>query len=825
MVTQRAHGAGGAIVPGQPVSFATAHQATGQLLQRGEARSALVVADALHHAAPAALAPLLLLGRAWLAAGEAERAIGYLRRAILAHPLDAIAWGVLAAALSRAGRPGAMAALHAAVLHDPLNRVAEPGDADAAQPAGRGIALLRRGRADLACAELTAAVRAQPARHELRLYLVEALRRAGDLVRAEAELAQLPHSQRETFPALLLGAAFDHPTSASPMRAHCVAADPDGELTRQFFAPEGPPWLLPAAPLLPWNDSFALLRHTASRPPATPVASHSSANPTPTTLVPTPAVTEPTEQLRERLADAAASPVIAGTSGQASVQLVLSARGPLMDRFGAAGFAAIDDRLQRLTAALTRRGIATMLVYGDDPLSLAATFGDGSAPVAHDAVTIRALIQRSAELLTQRGRVLHTVLLIGGDEIVPLHRLANPVSDDDPLVFSDTPYACDDPGALVPQRIVARVPTGDGADPAFVIGQLDRMITYHQHGGRPRHAWIERAFPVTFGRGRGRIERLPATGYSTEIWRDASRAVIDMYAPDAPLAQCPPVEAERLGEQTLAGRLVYFNLHGASGMPNLYGQPADWGGASTRLPVALRPDQLGDSFAECIFVSEACYGAELTGRTANNSVALRALHRGALAFVGSTVNAYGSTGTPLVGADLLCERMLSHLQRGVPIGEALYRARIEFAQEMVRRQGHLDDVDIKTLTEFVLYGDPWATLANPLTLALGKSLERPLHLESIPRLEKRAVIAESDVPQDVLQRVRDTVLRLMPGAGAHPLTITSHANPRRMRKGDGDWQLVFFARDQRLTTDGRTIPQLAHLTWLGARVIKIAASR
>ena len=69
----------------------------------------------------------------------------------------------------------------------------------------------------------------------------------------------------------------------------------------------------------------------------------------------------------------------------------------------------------------------------------------------------------------------------------------------------------DDPGALVPQRIVARVPTGDGADPAFVIGQLDRMITYHQHGGRPRHAWIERAFPVTFGRGRGRIERLPAT--------------------------------------------------------------------------------------------------------------------------------------------------------------------------------------------------------------------------------------------------------------------------------------------------------------------------
>lgn len=824
-MTHPAHVPGGDVVPGKPVSFAVASLAAGWLLQHGEARSALVVADALHHAAPAALVPLVLLGRAWLAAGEAERAIGYLRRAILAHPLDAIAWGVLAAALSRAGRAGAVAALDAAALHDPLNRVPEPEHADAVQPAGRGIARLRQGRADLACAELTAALRAQPARYELRLYLIEALRRAGDLLRAEAELARLPLSQRETFPALLLGSAFDHPTSASPTRAHCIAADPDGVLTRQFFAPEPPPWPLPAAPLLAWNDGFAPLRRTAPHPPAALVVSHSSATPTPATVVPAPAAVEPTEQLRERLADAAASPVLAGASGHASVQLVLSARGPLMDRFGADGFGAIDDRLQRLAAALTRRGIATMLVYGDDPPSLAAQFGGGLAPVARDATAIRTLIQRSAELLAQRGRVLHTVLLIGGDDIVPLHRLANPVSDDDPLVFSDSPYACDDPGALVPQRIVARVPTGDGGDPAFVIGQLDRMITYHQHDGRPRHAWIERAFPVTFGRGRGRIERLPATGYSTEIWRDASRAVIDMYAPDAPLAQCPPVDAERLGDHTLAGRLLYFNLHGASGMPNLYGQPADWGGAATRLPVALRPDQLGDSFAGCIMVSEACYGAELTGRTASNSVALRALHRGALAFVGSTVNAYGSTGTPLVGADLLCERLLSHLQRGVPVGEALYRARIEFAQEMVRRQGHLDDVDIKTLTEFVLYGDPWALLANPLTLALGKSLERPVLLEHIPRLEKRAVVAESDVPQDVLQRVRDTVLRLMPGAGAHPLTITSHANPRRMRKGEGDWQLVFFARDQRLTTDGRTIAQLAHLTWLGARVIKIAASR
>jgi hypothetical protein len=534
-----------------------------------------------------------------------------------------------------------------------------------------------------------------------------------------------------------------------------------------------------------------------------------------------------TERLRHRLADAGAGarPLAAWADGRRVTQVILSSRSALTRRFGAAGFDAIDQRLRTLAAALRRRGIAASCAYHDDAATLQIEERIAVSPAIHDAGAIRDMVRSLSAALGEHGRELGVLLLVGGDTIIPMHRLPNPIPDDDPLVLSDNPYASDDPGYLIPQRVVARIPEGDGDDPGFLLGLIDQMIEFHTSSAAPKPNLLRRALPRALNFGKKSAVRPAAAGYCAEIWRDSSRSVIDAFLAGAPLVSCPPLDTDPVGAQVLDGRLIYLNLHGASGLPNYYGQPDAWGGAATRLPVALRPDQVAAHAAGGLVLSEACYGAELAGRNAGNSIALSALGEGALAFVGATVNAYGSSSTPLVAADLLFQRMLRQLQRGAPIGAALHHARLEFAQEMYRRQGYLDDVDSKTLIEFSLLGDPWAGIGAPQEATNGWSTTRIAAIERMPKPRPKAVVAERDLPRDLVQQVRSALKRLLPGAQTATLYITKQPNPRRQRKGEEEQELVFSARESRQTDDGYAIAQTAYLTVRGQTVVKVALTR
>jgi hypothetical protein len=100
-------------------------------------------------------------------------------------------------------------------------------------------------------------------------------------------------------------------------------------------------------------------------------------------------------------------------------------------------------------------------------------------------------------------------------------------------------------------------------------------------------------------------------------------------------------------------------------------------------------------------------------------LALRFLAAGALTFVGSTKVAYGAIAPPIVGADLLSRYFWEGLLAHLTVGEALKRAKVQLAHEMQERQGYLDGEDQKTLTSFVLYGDPSLPVLPPRTLSNG----------------------------------------------------------------------------------------------------------
>lgn len=266
-------------------------------------------------------------------------------------------------------------------------------------------------------------------------------------------------------------------------------------------------------------------------------------------------------------------------------------------------------------------------------------------------------------------------------------------------------------------------------------------------------------------------------------------------------------------------------------MAGFYGQPENSWGAATALPVALLPDQLTRPvIAGSMIISEACYGAELSGRTPANSIALRALANGAVAFVGATVNAYGSASTPLLGADLLFERLTSHLANGVPIGMALHYARLEFAQIMYERQGFLDDVDMKTLIEFILLGNPWATLKGNLRqpsirLTTQHGTFKVVAVERVPKVLRRMTLHETDVSPAMLQRAKQVIRKYLPVDESQRLSIMATTNPYYQAKGVFRPDVRVSSKAMLTTADGNFLPRNIHLTMHDNALVKMVLSR
>lgn len=391
--------------------------------------------------------------------------------------------------------------------------------------------------------------------------------------------------------------------------------------------------------------------------------------------------------------------------------LILSSRLALTAKYGHMGFEQLDDDLHQLKRVVEQHtGLECLVAYVDDRASLARYSLQPVDP--QNPWQIKELVDGFDAELKDRGGTIRYLLIVGGDGIIPFHRLSNPVDDQDLDVPSDNPYACRDTNYLVPERAVGRMPDGDSEGLAFLHSLIQRSAEAHRRrigskgllggfGGQItdlRHA-LHALTPMR-SNGRG-------LGYSASIWRKASRAVFSVIGDDSQLRTCPPVTYEAF-KVTERPHFSYFNLHGIEDGPNWYGQRDTLFPAGYPLfPLALRPQDLrGDDHADSVVFTEACYGANILGKNINDSMALRFLDSRALAVVGSTKVSYGSIAPPLLGADLVGKHFWEGLRAHMTAGEALKYAKASLAREMQERQGYLDSEDQKALISFVLYGDP-----------------------------------------------------------------------------------------------------------------------
>ncbi len=443
--------------------------------------------------------------------------------------------------------------------------------------------------------------------------------------------------------------------------------------------------------------------------------------------------------------------------------VAVSCRTRLVQEFGGDRFRRLDDAVMALVETVRHRsGWTAYRIYLDDPACL-EPFGLSPA----DPQNAWQLKLRLADLdasLARRGEMIGALLIVGGPAIFPFHLLPNPTDDDDDTVPSDNPYSTTDDNYFAPEWPVGRLPSDD--DPDLLASLLRRAAEDHRAALRPDglirrlRLWLA-----------GLIGRTSASlGYSASIWRKASMAVYRVIGDPGSMLTSPPVEAEELPPQAVRPvRLSYFNLHGTEDGAEWYGQrdPLEDQDSAIEYPVALRPqDVVNSGNAPRVVYTEACYGASVAGKSIETALCLKFLASGSRAVVGSTKISYGSVTPPLIAADLLGRSFWDHLNRPVPVGEALLRGKLQMAAEMHRRQGYLDGEDQKTLISFVLYGDPLFTFAASNGKRAGKPMvrrtSRPGAMKTACALGGPSLKPE-DLDPATVETVRSIVARYLPG--------------------------------------------------------------
>jgi hypothetical protein len=465
-----------------------------------------------------------------------------------------------------------------------------------------------------------------------------------------------------------------------------------------------------------------------------------------------------------------ASPV--AEDGMAPVRLIISSRERVAARYGEEGYGELDARLSELCEAIARStGDESIRVYVDDDSCL-SEFGLGAVD-ASDADQITGLIGELESKLGRDKRRIVSLLIVGGDMIIPFHRVANPADDEDPEVLADLPYAAEEETSLLSRFGVGRLPDCEPADLGALLGLVERTVAHHNAAAR-RGAGVSSASRFNpFRRLRGaQQQRWTSIGYSAEIWAEASRSVFETIGDSRKLQVSPPLtDYDFLSAHEELPTLSYFNLHGFRGSPYWYGHgDSEYG--SPLLPIALTPLAVSWTSVEgTVVYSEACYGADLEREYPDGSIALNFLAGGALGFVGCTAMSYGTLAPPLSGADLLGVHLWEGILGGLSIGDALRRAKSLFLRDIAEKQGYLDGEDQKALISFVLYGDPSLGLQGTLKSS-GLEIETEVACPPLACCSRMMDAEALPLPREVREKVEKSLPFLQDnGLLAHPLIL------------------------------------------------------
>ncbi len=396
----------------------------------------------------------------------------------------------------------------------------------------------------------------------------------------------------------------------------------------------------------------------------------------------------------------------------------------LQAKYGA-GFSKIQTAIKALIAADKKRGIATVLFDVADAVAMKKVKGK--------AVTQPANAKQNKDAVDAIYRALAPdyLVLLGSIDIIPHQDLKNPIidpqyGDADKEAPGDIPYACEAPynrnpaKFIGPTRVVGRLPdlTNVG-DPAYLVRVLKAAAT-----------WKSRA----------QADYASFFSLTAQVWHGSTvKSLKAIFGTEAGLKDAPPGGPNWTKPQ-LAPLSHFINCHGANARPEFYGE----GGG--QMPVAMVSDHIHRKIAPgTVATAECCYGGQLYDPADYDDtpgICSMYLGDGAHGFFGSSTIAYGEAEENSA-ADLICQYFLRLVRMGASLGRAALEARQKFA----RHTPKLDPVDLKTLAQFNLLGDPsiHPALAVAAVEAVGATPKAVSKSLSVARTDRRRTLFERGV--------------------------------------------------------------------------------
>jgi hypothetical protein len=352
----------------------------------------------------------------------------------------------------------------------------------------------------------------------------------------------------------------------------------------------------------------------------------------------------------------------------------------LKKKYGPKGYRKIRGAIMTLIAADELKGLTTQFIDISNSPQMKKYRAPAVSNPRSEAQSKNAVDRIYAVVKPQY------LVLIDGPDVIPHIRLKNPTpGDKDPNVPSDLPYASDEPlsrrdaaSYAAVTRVVGRIPgiTGVG-DPSFLVSQIKTAAGF---------------------KSRKRDEYLSHFAISTYAWRKSTQRSVENIFRSKPIKLCPPTDSP--GTSRMLRPLSHFiNCHGGEIDPQFYGQRGN------QYPISLTSnDVVKGARRNTVVAAECCYGAQLFNPEKAHGkwpISNAYLSSGAVAFFGSTTTAYGpSEGNG--SADLITQYFLIDVLAAASVGRACLQAR----QKFVHGQKMEDPVNLKTLAQFILLGDP-----------------------------------------------------------------------------------------------------------------------
>ncbi len=424
------------------------------------------------------------------------------------------------------------------------------------------------------------------------------------------------------------------------------------------------------------------------------------------------------------------------TPSPAVHKVIVSNRARLTEKYGDAFTGKVEPALSALVAADAQRGLNSIVIYLDDRAAMRSVRG---SPVSSpgDERTNKSAVDAVFNFYNP-----DYLVLLGASDVIPHQTLGNPAfdpgsqnGDPDRVVPSDLPYACPGPydsaqdikAFLNPTRVVGRLPDiTNGKDAGILAAALSAAANFKPKSAADYEEYL---------------------GVSAAVWKKSTQLSLASAFGNNGALQVVPPRTYRWTSKQLAALSHFFNCHGATTDPHYYGQPAD--GAET-YPVAYDAAYLqGKIKPGTIGAAECCYGAELYDPALANGqpgIANVYMAAGAAGFFGSTTIAYGP-GDSNDYADLLCQNFFAKLLAGSSTGRAVLEAR----QKYIGAKAQLSPVDLKTIAQFYLLGDPCIqpvgdAAPKPKVLAMSKGLRMAVASEELAgageRAERRAALIQ-----------------------------------------------------------------------------------